>query len=280
MDMVTPKRQRKQGSNWSVDDIDFEGIEHSAVARDQDLMYLLVAASFVEISSDLYTHNLVQYFHGDREIEDWLLNTWEPEELQHGAALRRYVTGAWPTFDWDSAYRDFYSDYSRFCGIEQLGPTRALELAARCVVETGTASMYTLLGQLTDEPVLQKLTEHIRRDEIRHYSHFYRYFVRYQLTRPATRLAVLRTLWARINEVDGEDAYCAFKHVFRYAAPEQTFDERSYRAFRQRLLGRARELYPVHMASKMLLKPLALGPRVQRTALPLVVAGARLLMRH
>ena len=70
-------------------------------------------------------------------MTDWLSGQWEPEELRHGAALKRYVQTAWPEFDWNAAYRGFFEEYSRCCGIEAFAGTRALELAARCVVETG-----------------------------------------------------------------------------------------------------------------------------------------------
>ena len=53
--------------------------------------------------------------------------------------------------------------------MEQLEESRALEIAARCVVETGTATFYTTLHACAREPVLKQLTGLIRRDEVRHY---------------------------------------------------------------------------------------------------------------
>ena len=80
------------------------------------------------------------------EIVEWLESRWEREELQHGAALKRYVQTAWPDFDWEAAYKLFFAEYSQCCTVEQLAGTRALEMAARCVVETGTATFYRMMS--------------------------------------------------------------------------------------------------------------------------------------
>ena len=273
--MSTVMEPGPKGPRWSVEQLPFPLIDRARVMGDPDLFYMLVSASFVEITSDLYTQNLVDYFDGDAEVQQWLEHQWQHEEVQHGFALKRYVTTVWPEFDWDEAYRRFFSDYARVCIVENLGPTRALELVARCVVETGTATMYTLLGRLTDEPVLRLLTDHIRRDEVRHYGFFYHHFVSYQRDERPSRTAILRTLWSRVAEIDNEDAYYAFKHVFMMRHPSRTFTDSDYHDFRRRLLARARGEYPFHMAAKMVLKPLALGRHVQRAAVPLLTAGAR-----
>src|SRR5260370_33747180 len=96
---------------------------------------------------------------------------WEPEELQHGAALKRYVDAAWPNVDWDGAYQSVFLEYAQTCSMDALEPNRALELAARCVVETGTSSFYTMLAEIDREPVLTQLAARIRADEVRHYKY-------------------------------------------------------------------------------------------------------------
>jgi rubrerythrin len=136
----------------------------------------VASASFIEITSDLYTYNLIEYFRDDSEIVEWLENVWQKEELQHGDALRRYVRTAWPDFDWDAAYRDFLAAYTPLCTVDQLARTRALEMAARCVVETGTAAFYRMLSEQSREPVLKQLAARISADEVRHYKHFYSLF--------------------------------------------------------------------------------------------------------
>lgn len=136
----------------------------------------MACASFVESGSDLYTQNLVDFFRGDDEVTAWLTHQWEAEELQHGRALRAYVSHVWPEFDWEGAYRSFLEEYATYCKVELLAPTRGLELAARCVIETGTASYYRALARSTTEPVLRDLASRIAADEVSHYKHFYRFF--------------------------------------------------------------------------------------------------------
>src|SRR5580698_4699799 len=95
----------RPSTRWSIEDIPFQDLDHDAVHDDRHLFYSLAAASFVEITSDLYTSNLIAFFQGDDEVVSWLSRQWEPEELQHGATLKRYVETAWPEFDWNAAYR-------------------------------------------------------------------------------------------------------------------------------------------------------------------------------
>lgn len=97
--------RRPGDAPWSVNEIQYGEIAHDRVRDKAQLLYLLAAASFTEMTSDLYTHNLVAFFREDREAVEWLQQRWEPEELQHGLALKRYVLRAWPNFDWDAAYR-------------------------------------------------------------------------------------------------------------------------------------------------------------------------------
>ncbi len=263
---------------WTLDDIPYAHIERDRVAGEDRLFYLLTGASFVEITSDLYTDNLVDYYAGDGEVQDWLRAHWQPEELQHGRALRRYVQTVWPDFDWEAAYQRFLADYTPLCKVETLGPTQALELAARCVVETGTSSLYTMVQQLSPEPVLRQLAGHIRSDEVRHYKYFYHFYLRYRERERTPRRTVLATLWSRLAEIDDEDAYLAFKHAWLVRHENATFRAEDYRYFRRQSRDLIRRHYPYAMAIKMLLKPLRLPRRVQRASLPLLTAGARHLL--
>ena len=262
-------------ANWSPDDIPYDLIELSRVADDAYLFYMVAAASLVEINSDLYTRNLLEYFHDDAEINDWLVQHWQHEEIRHGMALKRYVNAVWLAFDWDRARRRFGADYARLCRPDRLGPTRPLELAARCVVETGTASLYTMLSRLSQEPVLAGLFSLIRGDEVRHYRYFYHHFLKCQQREPPGHYAVARTLWRRVKEVDDEDAYYAFKHVYLERHPARRWHENAYRKFRRHYLALARRYYPYGMAVRMFVKPLGLNRRFQNLALPLLTAGAK-----
>ncbi len=176
---------------WSVSEIDFRAIQSERVRSNRDLFYLLVSASFIESGSDTYAGNLATYYARVPEAAEWLSEHWEAEELQHGLALRRYVEHVWPEFDWERGYERFFQEYSETCSIDQFEPTEALEMAARCVVETGTAAYYRALELASDEPVLRALTRRIANDEVRHYKHFYRFFNRFAESEQVGRARVL-----------------------------------------------------------------------------------------
>jgi hypothetical protein len=262
---------------WSIDDFPYHALDRERVKDNVLLLYIVATAAFVEITSDVYTRNLADFFHGDADVVDWLEHAWKTEELQHGGALTRYIETAWPDFGWKDAYRNFLAEFLRFCSVDQLAATRALEMAARCVVETGTATFYRALAETSPEPVLRTIATAISADEVRHYKHFYRFFVRYREREQPSRAAVARTLWARIGEIDAEDAFYAFKHVYLARNPLAEFREDDYAAFRAQLRPLAVLHFPHRMASRMLLKPLGLSAPIGRLVVPAVASAARLL---
>jgi len=263
--------------HWSLDDIPWRSIAHDAIAQHEAFFYLVASASFMESATDLYTENLVEYFAGDEEVTSWLTNCWLPEELQHGQALRRYVETAWPDFDWEPAYRRFVEEFRPYCDAA-LERARSLEMASRCVVETGTASYYTTLARASPDPVLAMLARRIASDEVRHYKHFYRYFRTYRDAERPGRDKVAPALWRRLRMTGGDDSFVVLKHVYRAHHPGKPFDMRIYRNIRQKGRDLVRDYFPHEMSVRMLLKPLALGPRTQRATLPVAVALARRLV--
>jgi hypothetical protein len=267
------------GSAWPLDTIPYHTLARETVQEYGLLFYMVATASFVEITSDVYSSNLIAFFRGDDEVVAWLEESWEREELHHGAALKRYVQTAWPDFDWDGAYGRFHAEFMQFCSVDQLAATRALEMAARCVVETGTAAFYRALADMSPEPVLGAIATQISLDEVRHYKHFYRFFLRYRALERPGRAAVLQTLWRRMGEVDAEDAFYAFKHVYSAANPQAEFHRRDYDAFRGGVRQLAGRYFPHEMAVKMLLKPLGLSPPLAYLAVPAVTSAARLFFR-
>lgn len=275
--MMDQSSAYSHSGSWSIEEIPYHALARDRVRKDTQLFYLLASASFIEITSDIYTHNLVEFFGGDSEVVEWLTRHWEKEEVQHGMALRRYVQTAWPEFEWDAAYRSFFAEYTRFCSLDYLAPTRALEMVARCVVETGTATFYRMLSELAPEPVLRQIASKISTDEVRHYKHFYRYFRRYQEREQPGRAAVLRKLLHRAVDVDALDAFCAFKHVYLASNPGAEFRRSDYLAFRDRLRQLAKDYYPHDMAIKMLLKPLGLSPMIAHAVLPMTTSAMRLV---
>lgn len=250
-------------AHWTIEDLDFSRIALDRVRSDENLFYLVTAASFIESGSDLYTHNLVDFFRGDEEVTAWLSTQWEQEELQHGKALRAYVEYVWPEFPWEQAYRGFLEEYATYCKVELLAPTRGLEMSARCVVETGTATYYKAMARSTDEPVLHDLATRIATDEVNHYKHFYRFFRRYREQERLGRLRVLGTIGRRTLELKSEDADCAIRHVARARSPERADDAAYVRGLGATMNRTIRTHLSPGATLKMLMRPLELPARVQ-----------------
>ena len=248
---------------WTLADLDLGRIDVARVRHDEDLFFLLCSSSFVESGSDLYTRNLVDHFAGDTELQTWLSQHWEHEEMQHGRALTAYVRAVWPEFDWDAAFATFWQAYGAVCTSEELEPCRGLELAARCVVETGTASLYRALHDITDEPVLKELTGYIKSDEVRHYKHFYRHYLLYREREGFGRYKVFRAILRRVREIKSEDSDIALRHVFNRCYPHLRDDDAAFHRLRDRAQGLLRRHIPAAMTVKMLLKPLALPAGLQ-----------------
>ncbi|HUK60059.1 MAG TPA: ferritin-like domain-containing protein [Stellaceae bacterium] len=261
--------------HWTLDDIPYGEIDRDAIAGDRCVFHLIASASFIEISSDAYTRNLVEYCSDEPEVVGWLKHGWEGEEVQHGLALRRYVETVWPEFDWERAYNSFMTEYARLCSLEFYAPTRALEMAARCVVETGTSSFYRMLADASHEPVLRKLATFISNDEIDHYKHFYRYFRLYAVKERPSRWAIAKTLLARIAEVDNEDAAIAFKHVRLETHPDTPYSDAEYEDFRRFVRTWGMPHYKFDRAVRMVLKPMRLPGALARVAEQVGVGIAR-----
>jgi len=242
---------------WRVDDINFDGIERERVVDDEALFFVVASASLIESGSELYTSTLIDYF-GDSAAAQWLRSHWEFEELQHGRALRCYVEKTWPDFDWEMAFESFMHEYALLCSQEQLERAPALELIARCVVETGTAALYGALQRYADEPVLKGLAGRIRADEVRHYKNFNRFFRDYNAGNDHSRFDILRTLQRRLAAIRNEDADCALRHVFCARYPDE-----SWHSLHFLNISKAARSLVMHNASadmmvKMFLQPLRL----------------------
>lgn len=265
---------------WSVNDIRYEAIDLARVRGDRDLFYLLVSASFIESGSDTYAGNLATYYARVPDAAGWLAEQWEAEELQHGLALRRYVEHVWPEFDWERGYARFFAEYSQTCSIDQFEPTEALEMAARCVVETGTAAYYRALEQASDEPVLRDLTRRISNDEVRHYKHFLHFFNRFAEAERLGRLRVLGAVARRLLEIKNEDAAIALRNALRMERGVESIPEAEVRALNTRVSGVIRRNIPIEMTVKMLLRPLQLHRGVERAVRAPLVAMVSRVMLH
>jgi hypothetical protein len=265
---------------WTLDDIPWDEIDREAVAGDEILFFLVTTASFVETATDTYTHNLIEYYAGDPEIARWLEQHWQVEELQHGRALKRYVQLTWPFFDWEEVYAGFFKEFSAKCARDGLESDRCLEAVSRCIVEMGTSSYYTAISGLSPDPVLAKLTDLIRQDEVRHYKYFYRFFSSYRRQEGTGRVPILRAILRRLRMLDFEDSSIALKHAYAIQHPGIEFDRRRYRQIQRRIRAAVSADFPVEMSAKMTLKPLDLNHHVQRVALFAIDFLSRRLLRN
>lgn len=279
-DLVAAAATHRYGSaddqrRWRVEDVDFSRIDRSRIAANEALFYLLVSASFIESGSDLYTSNLTEHYAAYPEVQAWLRRQWEREELQHGRTFELYVKAAWPEFPWQLAFEGFLAEYGRLCTVEELEPDRALEMAARCVVEMGTTTYYQTLRGLSDEPLLTELLGHVRTDEVNHYKHFLAYFKQLSAAQPVSRLRVARVLYARLVELRDSDSDVALRHVWAHKGALFPQGAQRFEDIRDRVFALVSTQLPADQAVRMLLKPLQLPHRVEKWIEPPLAALAR-----
>ena len=252
-----------ESTHWKIADLDFSTIDLAQVALDENLFYLVTSASFIESGSSLYTQNLVEYYRDEPEIEDWLRNQWEVEELQHGQALRAYVNYVWPEFDWETGYRHFFKEYSDHCKVELLAPTKGLEMVAHCAVEASTAALYRALSRCTTEPILKEMASLIGRDEVSHYKYFYRYFRRFRKEEGLRRHRIFWTLCHRMLEIKNQDTSCALRHVVQIKSPSHANDAAYIKNISKKMNEMVRRHLSADMTIKMVIRPLDLPPMIE-----------------
>lgn len=256
--------------HWNIENIPYEKIDIDLARHDEALYFVLAGASLIESGADLYTDVLLNYFEGSA-AGDWLQQHWQHEELQHGRALRRYVETVWPELDWPATFTDFNAEYSTYCSTDQLAQTPILELVARCVVETSTASLYRAIESYTVEPVLKNLARRIGDDEVRHYKHFHRFFIESNGELGSGeniahgRWPVLRTLAQRLAELRNEDADCALRHVFVRTFPGESLMSPHFRRVSREARSLVMGNVNPEMMVRMFLLPLQLPNSIRNS---------------
>ena len=223
---VLPPQQR-----WSLDSIDWHAVRSGAVDGEDPLFYLVAAASFIEITTDLYTQNLIDQFSENAEIASWLARRWLAGRIaaRPGATALRpdslagLRVGSGLSVVFGRVHRLLYGQGARADPQPRDGGT----LRHR---NGGQLGYYTMLSRLSPEPVLATLARRIAEDEVRHYKHFYRYFRRFRATENTGRIAVSQALWSRLGKIDGEDSWVAVKHLYLSRYPHEVFDDKVYRA--------------------------------------------------
>jgi hypothetical protein len=177
---------------------------------DPAIIPLVKAAAMVERNGTDYARYLNGVFADDPAFQA-AADHWAEEEVQHGDALGRWAMLADPTWDYHAAFARYRAGYAidTDAGASIRG-SRTGELIARCMVETGTSSYYTALGEATREPVLKEICRQIAADEFRHFKLFYDHMRRYLAREQIGVLRRLRIAAGRIGESEDDELAYAY----------------------------------------------------------------------
>ena len=211
--------------SWTLDDIPWHRFDPARL--DPGIVAIVKAASLVEFNGAAYARYLCLVFADDPAFQE-RARQWGEEEVQHGAALARWAVLADPGFDFDSAFTRFRDGYRiDFDGVRSRRGSRAGEMIARCIVETGTSSYYTALREASAEPVLQEICRRIAADEFRHYRLFYKTLCAYQARERLGRWTRLKIALGRLAESeDDELAYAYYAANVPASASGPAYDRR------------------------------------------------------
>ncbi len=230
--------------HWTIESLPWSQLDPAKVGP--DLLKVIKAAALVEYGADAYAEYLCRVFQDDPGFQA-AARQWAVEEVQHGKALGLWAEKIDPSWSLEGAMAKFRAGYTpeHFLG----GPagsvrgSRSGEMVARCMVETGTSSYYSAIGDSCEEPVLKEICKHIAADEFRHYKLFYDTLNRYLEKEDLGRLKRLKVALGRIAE--SEDDELSYAYYAANAAEGEAYDrQKSNRAY----VSRAYSFYrPKHL---------------------------------
>jgi rubrerythrin len=258
--------------HWSLDDIPWSRFDAAKVSP--DLVAVIKTAAMVERNGADYGRYLNSVF-GDDPAFQAVATAWAKEEEQHGLALGRWAALADPAFDMEASFARFTEMYKiQIDASASIRGSRAGELCARCVVETGTSSFYSAIRDAVDEPVLKQICKNIAADEFRHYQLFYRHMERYLAAeRGASAWERFKVAFTRFREADDDEiasAYYAGNAVaggYDRATANAAYASRALGFYRQRHVRRAGHMF----AQAAGFKPEGLAARLLANLLWLVI---------
>jgi hypothetical protein len=194
--------------HWKIDEVAWDRFDRSKVAP--ELLPLVKAAAMVERNGTDYAAYLNGVFRDDPDFRQ-AADNWAEEEVQHGDALGRWAMLADPSWDYATAFARYRTGFTIDVAADaSIRGSRTGELIARCMVETGTSSYYTALGEATEEPVLRIICKQIAADEFRHFKLFYDHMRRYLARENISFLQRLRIAAGRISESEDDELAYAF----------------------------------------------------------------------
>lgn len=249
-----------ENEHWKISDLPWARLDPAAVTP--DLLAIIKAAALVEYNASAYADYLCRVFHDDADFQRDA-RRWAVEEIQHGQALGAWAQRIDPVWNFEGAMARFRAGYSpeHFLSVNDnssVRGSRAGEMIARCMVEVGTSSYYSAVGDSVDEPVLKEICRHIASDEFRHYKLFYDTLNKYLTHEKMNVLRRVRVALSRIAE--SEDDELAYAYFAANAGPEETYNRARHSAA---YMGRAYGFYrPKHAdrAVAMIFKACGLKP--------------------
>ena len=262
--------------HWHIDEIAWDHFDPSKV--DPAIVPLIKAAAMVERNAADYVTYLTRVFAEDPDFIA-AVEHWGVEETQHGDALGRWGMLADPGWDFAAAFERYRAGYQIQLDAEaSIRGSRTGELIARCMVETGTSSYYTALGDSTEEPALKQVCRLIAADEYRHFKLFYDHMKRYLARENLSFSKRLRVALGRIGETEDDELAFAFHSANE---PEGTpYDhERCTTAYMGRAIGFYRFRH-IERGMGMIFKTIGLEPRGRVSDLAAKASWRLLLWRR
>ena len=243
--------------HWRLEDVAWSRLDPSRI--DPDIVPLVKAAAMVEKNGTDYAVYLNRVFHDDPDFRQ-AADHWAVEEVQHGDALGKWSELADPSWSFDAAFARYRAGYKLPLDAEaSVRGSRTGELIARCMVETGTSSYYTALGDATDEPVLKQVCKLIAADEYRHFKLFYDHMKRYLAREKVGVVQRLRIAAGRVTESEDDELAFAY-HCGNEPEDVAYAHERCIAGY----MGRAMSFYRyphIERGMGMILKSVGLPPR-------------------
>ncbi|MBV8591242.1 MAG: acyl-ACP desaturase [Acetobacteraceae bacterium] len=243
--------------HWRIEQVPWDLFDPARV--DPEIVPLVKAAAMVERNGPDYAVYLNRVFSNDPEFCK-AADNWAFEEVQHGDALGKWATLADPGWDYRGCFERYRAGYPIQLDAEaSIRGSRTGELIARCMVEIGTSSYYTALGDATKEPVLQQICRLIAADEYRHFKLFYDHMRRYLAREKIGMGKRLRIAVGRVTESEDDKLAFAF-HSSNEPADLPYSHERCVTAY----MGRAMSFYRfrhIERGMGMLFKAVGLPPR-------------------
>ncbi len=226
---------------WNINsDIDWPAFDSARV--DRNILQVIKSAALVEANASDYVAYLCGVWQDNPDLQQ-TVKQWGREESRHGEALARWASLADPGFDFPSALERFRKmqaiDTAATASIRG-SPTG--ELVARCVVETGTSSLYAAIRDATDEPVLKQLTTRIAADEFAHYALFSALIKKQHQQLP--RVSRLKIALARLFEASDDELASAYYCAARPPSGELEHFRKSGNRFSDKKCGNNKELEP------------------------------------